>query len=125
MQSRITMSNFSFPDHCSYCTKEFNVSHCLFPYALIMDLQLPEENENKARYLTKLHHHFRNQIPAMVPSQLTTENLARHEALTNSSAVIRRSLLEPDQFAFYTVALAYYFRYHHQTLAHTPAPTQF
>jgi hypothetical protein len=80
------MSNFSFPDHCSYCTKEFNTKHCLFPYALVVALPLPEGNKDKAEYLTKFHRFLRNQITATVPSQLTIENLARHEAQTAASA---------------------------------------
>ena len=80
------MSKFSFPDHCSYCTKEFHIKHCLLLYALVVALPLPEENKDKAEYLTKFHRFLRNQTTATVLSQLTIENLARHEAQTAASA---------------------------------------
>jgi len=49
-------------------------------------LPLPEENKDKAEYLTKLHHFLRKQITNTVSSQLTNENLARLEAQMAAAA---------------------------------------
>ena len=49
------MSNFSFFNYYSYYTKEFYIKHCFLLYTLVIALLLPEENKDKAKYLTKFY----------------------------------------------------------------------
>jgi hypothetical protein len=48
-----------YPEYCPYCTKKYNTTSCLLPYALVSLIELPQDQTDQAIELTELHCSFK------------------------------------------------------------------
>jgi hypothetical protein len=83
------MSEFKFPENCSYCTQTYKTEHCTLPYYLVKSFVLPTEPTLKAIELTKLHcaYHFNtiNELVSTANWHLQSQSNSRANSSTHES----------------------------------------
>jgi len=77
------MSDFKFPENCSYCTTSYKTEHCTLPYYLVKGFELPQDPTLRAIELTKLHCAYH---PDTINQLVSTSNWHIQSATTSRAS---------------------------------------